>query len=89
MSPASVPPEFRAACGHSGATVKVRKVPVTIRHADCDLTGVTLRYGNAGARVPVRGEGVNAEVLGAAGTHGGGEMSVETDANTGDVTVRD
>jgi hypothetical protein len=47
------PPEFAAACGHPGAHVRVRKVPVTIRHADCDLTGVLITYrGYGGATVP-------------------------------------
>ena len=60
-SPASpqsaVPAEFRAACGHPGAHVMVRKVPVTVSHAACDLTGVVITYRNyAGATVP-RGEG--------------------------------
>jgi hypothetical protein len=40
----AVPPEFRAACGHPGAHVKVREVPVTISHAACDLTGVMITY---------------------------------------------
>jgi hypothetical protein len=49
----AVPPEFRAACGHPGAHVTVRKVPVTISHAACDLTGVAISYpGYGGATVP-------------------------------------
>ena len=60
-SPASpqsaVPAEFRMACGHPGAHVMVRKVPVTVSHAACDLTGVVITYRNyAGATVP-RGDG--------------------------------
>ena len=56
-SRSAVPPEFRAACGHPGAHVTVRKVPVTISHADCDLTGVVITYpGFGGATVP-RGSG--------------------------------
>src|ERR1700729_2379617 len=60
-SPASprpaVPAEFPTACGHPGAHVMVRKVPVTVSHADCDLTGVLITYRNyAGATVP-RGDG--------------------------------
>jgi len=48
-----IPPEFRAACGHPGARVTVRKVPVTISHADCNLTGVMISYpGYGGATVP-------------------------------------
>jgi hypothetical protein len=52
-APKAVPPEFRPACGHPGAHVTVRQVPVTVRHAACDLTGVALSYpGNGGATVP-------------------------------------
>jgi hypothetical protein len=54
----AVPPEFRAACGHPGARVTVRKVPVTISHAACDLTGVVISYpGYGGATVPRGGGG--------------------------------
>ena len=53
-----IPPEFRAACGHPGAKVEVRKVPVTISHAACDLTGVAISYRNrGGATVPHGGGG--------------------------------
>jgi hypothetical protein len=49
----AIPPEFRDACGHPGANVEVRKVPVTISHAACDLTGVAISYRNrGGATVP-------------------------------------
>jgi hypothetical protein len=54
----AIPPEFRAACGHPGAKVEVRKVPVTISHAACDLTGVAISYRNrGGAAVPHGGGG--------------------------------
>ena len=54
----AIPPEFRAACGHPGAQVEVRKVPVTISHAACDLTGVAISYRNrGGATVPHGGGG--------------------------------
>ena len=54
----AVPPEFRAACGHPGAQVEVRKVPVTISHAACDLTGVAISYRDfGGATVPHGGGG--------------------------------
>lgn len=56
--PAAVPPEFRAACGHPGAHVEVRHVPVTIRHADCDLTGVAISYRDYGGATVPRGGGV-------------------------------
>ena len=52
----AVPPEFRPACGHPGAKVVVREVPVTVKHADCDLTGVVISYpGRGGAAVPAEG----------------------------------
>lgn len=54
----AIPPEFRAACGHPGAQVEVRTVPVTISHAACDLTGVAISYRNrGGATVPHDGGG--------------------------------
>ena len=56
----AVPAEFRAACGHPGAEVVVREVPVTVKHADCDLTGVAISYpGRGGATVPAEGGGVS------------------------------
>lgn len=56
--PPAVPAEFRAACGHPGAQVEVRKVPVTISHAACDLTGVAISYKDfGGATVPHGGGG--------------------------------
>ena len=58
--PPAVPPEFRAACGHPGAQVEVRKVPVTISHAACDLTGVAISYRDfGGATVPHGGGGTS------------------------------
>jgi len=54
----AIPPEFRAACGHPGAKVEVRTVPVTISHAACDLAGVAISYRNrGGATVPHCGGG--------------------------------
>src|SRR5689334_19726833 len=54
----AIPPESRAASGHPGAQVEVRKVPVTISHAACDLTGVAISYPNrGGATVPHGGGG--------------------------------
>ena len=56
--PPAIPPEFRAACGHPGAQVEVRKVPVTVSHAACDLTGVAISYRDfGGATVPHGGGG--------------------------------
>jgi hypothetical protein len=37
--------------------VTVRKVPVTIRHADCDLTGVVISYPRYGGATVPRGSG--------------------------------
>jgi hypothetical protein len=55
----AIPPEFRAACGHPGAQVEVRTVPVTISHVACDLTGVAISYRNrGGATVPHGGGGI-------------------------------
>jgi hypothetical protein len=51
----AVPAEFLAACGHPGAQVNVRKVPVTVPHAACDLTGVTITYRDYGGAVVPRG----------------------------------
>lgn len=53
----AVPPEFRAACGHPGAQVEVRKVPVTISHAACDLTGVAISYRDFGGATVPHGDG--------------------------------
>ena len=56
----AVPTEFRAACGHPGTQVAVRKVPVTISHAACDLTGVAISYQDfGGATVPHGGGGTD------------------------------
>ena len=53
----AIPPEFRAACGHPGAKVEVRTVPVTISHAACDLTGVAISYRDFGGATVPRGGG--------------------------------
>jgi hypothetical protein len=74
----AVPPEFRPACGRPGSCVIVRRVPVTIPHALCDLTRVTLSYpGHGGAVTPSPGHGV--------GNSKG--LRVEVDARTLDVTI--
>jgi hypothetical protein len=75
----AVPPEFRPACGRPGSRVVVRQVPVTVPHALCDLTDVTLSYpGHGGAVVPQPGHGVG-NSLGS---------QIEVDALTLDVTIR-
>jgi hypothetical protein len=53
----AIPPEFRAACGHPGAQVEVRKVPVAVSHAACDLTGVAISYRNRGGATAPHGGG--------------------------------
>jgi hypothetical protein len=76
---AGVPPEFRPACGHPGAHVEARHVPITISHAKCDLTGVLITYKNySGAYVPRRG------VKGTIGSSTGFTLTVHSN---GDVTV--
>lgn len=74
----AIPQEFAAACGHPGSHVRVRKVPVTIRHADCDLTGVVITYrAYGGATVPSDGTSV--------GTSSGFSLAIHP--GTLDVTV--
>jgi hypothetical protein len=74
----TVPPEFRPACGHPGAHVTVRQVPVTVPHAACDLTGVSVSFpGRGGATVPATG--------GAIGNSMG--FLLEVDSRTLDVTI--
>ena len=74
----AIPQEFQAACGRPGSHVRVRKVPVTIRHADCDLTGVVITYrGYGGATVPSDGASV--------GTGSGFSLTIHP--GTLDVTV--
>lgn len=73
-----VPPAFRAACGRPGTVVLVRKVPITIPHADCDLTGVTISApGRGGATVP--------RISGSVGTSSGLTLTIQP--GTLDVTV--
>ena len=55
----AIPPEFRAACGHPGAKVEVRTVPVTISHAACDLAGVAISYRNRGGATVPHGGGTS------------------------------
>jgi len=85
--PASVPVEFRAACGHPGALVTVKQAPVTVAHADCDLTGVTIAYGLAQVAVPKPGETASTVVDTFAETDQPTQIEVGVDATTLDVTV--
>lgn len=83
--PNQVPPEFRAACGHPGATVHVRHVPVAVRHAQCNLTGVSLSYRNCGgAVVGNKPGGVTGNFD---GTSRSGEFSLGVHNGSLDVTV--
>jgi hypothetical protein len=75
----AVPAEFRPACGHPGSHVTVQRVPVTVPHAVCDLTGVILSYpGRGGATVP------GSPGRGVANSKG---LQLQVDAHTQDVTV--
>lgn len=75
----AVPPEFRPACGRPGSRVLVRQVPVTISHALCDLTGVSLSYpGHGGATVTAPPGHVIYNSQG---------FRLEVDARTRDVTI--
>jgi hypothetical protein len=74
----AVPPEFRPACGHPGAQVTVRQVPVTIPHAACDLTGVSVSFpGRGGATVPAPGSAVGNSM----------GFQLQVDSRTLDVTI--
>jgi hypothetical protein len=75
----AVPAEFRPACGRPGAHVTVRQVPLTIRHALCDLRGVRVTYrGHGGATVPFQGG------VGIGNSRG---FRLEVDSETLDVTI--
>lgn len=88
---ADVPEAFQGACGHPGSIVVVTPGTQTIKHEQCDLSGVFLRPalpstqaesnevvidGHAGVQVPPPG-GLLAN---------GGGVVVSTDAKSGDVT---
>ena len=72
----AVPAKFAAACGKPGSRVSA-PASITIKHADCDLTGVTISSpGQGGAVVPEPGRGVS----------NSGGLSLSTNPE-GDVTV--
>ena len=81
---ASTPPELRSACGHPGAEVTLRHVPVTVPHAQCDLTGVVIRYGGIGVTVPSSGVAMGV----ADGPTTSPSLSASVDPKTKDVTIR-
>lgn len=65
--------------GFHGLSRTIRQVPVTVPHALCDLTGVTLSYpGRGGAAVPASPDS-------GVGTSSGFQLHVA--AHTQDVTV--
>lgn len=86
--PSRVPAEFQAACGQPGAKVTVTSVPVTVRHADCDLTGVMITYGLAQVSVPTPGKTAATTVETLVATDQPTHIEVFVDATTLDVTVR-
>lgn len=84
-TPTATPPaEFAAACGKPGAVVEVKRVPVTITRASCDLTGVIVNHEGVGVTVPPEGgASVHAD-----GPTGGSELSASVDPKTQDVTIQ-
>jgi len=83
-----VPAEFREACGKPGAIVYVDSVPVTVRHADCDLTGVKIYHDAAFALVPEPGKTASMIVDTFKLDPPPSSIWVVVDATTLDVTVR-
>jgi hypothetical protein len=80
-----LPSAVRAVCGHPGSTVTLERLPVTIRHGDCDLTGVEVRYGMTGITVPSSGTvGAVADGISSSTT-----LIAEIDPTTGDVTFHE
>ena len=85
---ARVPAAFRHACGHPGAKVVVTAamIPVTIKHRDCDLTGVSATVrGGMGAGVPESG-GVASSWDGTDSARTG-SLVIDVADGTGDVTI--
>lgn len=82
-TPAAVPSEFQSACGHPGAKVHVRKVPVTVSHDRCDLTGVQITYRNYGGAYVSKKPGVIATSSGFTLTVQPGSLDVTVDAPSG------
>jgi hypothetical protein len=61
----------------------VTEVPITIAHAQCDLTGVVILYGTTGVTIPAAGGvGANADGI-AVSTF----LQAELDPTTRDVTI--
>lgn len=53
-TPQAVPAELRAACGHHGTivTLKKTKLPITLARSDCNLAGVTIVWMDGQDTVP-------------------------------------
>lgn len=82
LSPAP-PAEVAAACGHPGAVVELKRVPLVVPHDQCDLTGVVVRHGGVGVTVPASGSaGVNAD-----GLKGGASLVASVATGSKDVTI--
>lgn len=73
---AGVPEEFEAACGKPGSRVVTERLEVTIKHSDCDLTGVIIVNQGRGLTVPEPGFGSGAS----------SGVTIEVDEDTRDVT---
>ncbi len=84
-----MPAEFENACGKPGATIVVRKAPVTVKHRDCDLDGVIIQVGDNGtaATVPRWGEAAAGQADVASGYPQPAGINISVDATSGDVTV--
>ena len=83
---AGVPAAFRHACGHPGAKVRVTRLPVTIKHSACNLTGVSITvHGGEGAVVPESG-GVGATWDGIDAADSG-SLTITVANGTRDVTI--
>ncbi|HKD98586.1 MAG TPA: hypothetical protein VKB69_13485 [Micromonosporaceae bacterium] len=65
----------------------MRKVPVTVKHDDCDLTATKITYGLAGADVPKPGTSVSAAVETFVATTEPTTITIAVDKVTLDVTV--
>jgi hypothetical protein len=83
-----VPAEVLPGCGHPGGTIVIHQSPITIRHADCDLTGVIIDVGGVGAVVPsagwVAGDG---DYAAGSKPSGATEINISVDPTTRDVTI--
>ena len=78
----ALPESLGAACGHPGAEAVITVVPTTIPRAQCDLTGVVVRWGETGVTVPSEGE-VQGDWDGISSSF---EFGASVDPTTGDVT---